>query len=188
MSRCRSRTSFPATSASPRPGRKLGRVGTGRWEKTRAAAERATLDLAAQLLEVQARRAAQPGHAFPPDTAWQREFESSFPFHRDARPAPRHRRDQGRHGAGAPDGPPRLRRCRLWQDRGGHPGRVQGRHGRPAGGGARAHHRPRPTAPQHLPRTDGRLPVRHRDAQPVPHARGSSAGSSPRRPRAQSTS
>jgi transcription-repair coupling factor (superfamily II helicase) len=64
--------------AKARP--KLGRVGSGRWEKTRAAAERATLDLAAQLLEVQARRAAQPGHAFPPDTPWQREFESSFPF------------------------------------------------------------------------------------------------------------
>jgi transcription-repair coupling factor (superfamily II helicase) len=58
----------------------LGRIGTGRWEKTRAAAERATLDLAAQLLEIQARRAAQPGHGFAPDTAWQREFETSFEF------------------------------------------------------------------------------------------------------------
>ena len=58
----------------------LGRIGTGRWEKTRAAAERATLDLAAQLLEVQAKRAAQPGHAFAPDTDWQREFEAAFPF------------------------------------------------------------------------------------------------------------
>ncbi len=64
--------------AKARP--KLGRVGSGRWEKTRSAAEHATLDLAAQLLDVQARRAAQPGNAFPPDTAWQREFESSFPF------------------------------------------------------------------------------------------------------------
>jgi len=64
--------------AKTRP--QLGRIGTGRWEKTRAAAERATLDLAAELLEVQARRAAQPGHAFAADTAWQREFEASFPF------------------------------------------------------------------------------------------------------------
>jgi transcription-repair coupling factor (superfamily II helicase) len=64
--------------AKARP--QLGRVGTGRWEKTRAAAEHATLDLAAQLLEVQARRAAQPGCAFEPDTAWQRAFEASFPF------------------------------------------------------------------------------------------------------------
>ena len=64
--------------AKARP--QLGRVGSGRWEKIRAAAEHATLDLAAQLLDVQARRAAHPGHAFPPDTPWQREFESSFPF------------------------------------------------------------------------------------------------------------
>ena len=64
--------------AKTRP--QLGRIGTGRWEKTRAAAERATLDLAAQLLEVQARRAAQAGHAFAADAAWQREFEAAFPF------------------------------------------------------------------------------------------------------------
>jgi transcription-repair coupling factor (superfamily II helicase) len=64
--------------AKTRP--QLGRIGTGRWEKTRTAAEHATLDLAAQLLEIQARRAAQPGHGFAPDTAWQREFETSFAF------------------------------------------------------------------------------------------------------------
>ncbi len=58
----------------------LGRVGSARWEKTRAAAERATLDLAAELLQVQAAREAQPGHACPADNDWQREFEASFPF------------------------------------------------------------------------------------------------------------
>lgn len=58
----------------------LGRVGSGRWEKTRLAAERATLDLAAELLGIQARREAQPGHAFAPDTGWQREFEAAFPY------------------------------------------------------------------------------------------------------------
>jgi transcription-repair coupling factor (superfamily II helicase) len=58
----------------------LGRVGSGRWEKVRAAAERATLDLAAELLEIQAKREAQPGHAFPPDNAWQHEFEAAFPY------------------------------------------------------------------------------------------------------------
>ncbi|HEY3755432.1 MAG TPA: transcription-repair coupling factor [Opitutaceae bacterium] len=58
----------------------LGRIGTGRWEKARQAAERSTLDLAAELLQLQARREAQPGHAFPADNEWQREFEGSFPF------------------------------------------------------------------------------------------------------------
>ncbi|MBA4138336.1 MAG: transcription-repair coupling factor [Opitutus sp.] len=58
----------------------LGRVGSGRWEKVRAAAERATLDLAAELLQIQAKREAQPGHAFAEDNTWQKEFEAAFPF------------------------------------------------------------------------------------------------------------
>ncbi|MDI1320070.1 MAG: CarD family transcriptional regulator, partial [bacterium] len=48
------------TKAKPQ----LGRVGSGRWEKARQSAERATLDLAAELLAIQAQREAQPGHAF----------------------------------------------------------------------------------------------------------------------------
>jgi transcription-repair coupling factor (superfamily II helicase) len=64
--------------AKARP--QLGRIGSGRWEKARRAAEHATLDLAAELLAIQAKREAQPGHPSPPDTAWQKEFESSFAF------------------------------------------------------------------------------------------------------------
>ncbi len=58
----------------------LGRIGSNRWEKARQAAERATIDLAAELLRIHASREAQPGHAFGPDTTWQKEFEASFPF------------------------------------------------------------------------------------------------------------
>jgi transcription-repair coupling factor (superfamily II helicase) len=58
----------------------LGRIGSGRWEKARQAAERATVDLAAELLRIHAAREAQPGHAFAADNDWQREFEASFPF------------------------------------------------------------------------------------------------------------
>ncbi len=58
----------------------LGKIGSNRWEKARQAAEHATIDLAAELLRIHAAREAQPGHAFPPDTAWQKEFEASFPF------------------------------------------------------------------------------------------------------------
>ena len=64
------------TKAKPQ----LGRVGSGRWEKARQSAERATLDLAAELLAIQAQREAQPGHSFADDTVWQREFEAAFPF------------------------------------------------------------------------------------------------------------
>ncbi len=58
----------------------LGRIGSNRWEKARQAAERATIDLAAELLRIHAAREAEPGHAFPPDNTWQKEFEASFPF------------------------------------------------------------------------------------------------------------
>lgn len=58
----------------------LGKPGSNRWEKTRRHAENATLDLAAELLEIQAKRNTQPGYAFPPDTEWQMDFEALFPY------------------------------------------------------------------------------------------------------------
>jgi transcription-repair coupling factor (superfamily II helicase) len=58
----------------------LGRIGTQRWEKARKAAERSTLDLAADLLRIQAAREAEPGFSHGPDTTWQHEFEGSFPY------------------------------------------------------------------------------------------------------------
>ncbi len=59
---------------------KLGKPGSGQWEKTRSAAEMATLDYAAELLAVQAQRKIESGHAFAPDAVWQKEFEAAFPF------------------------------------------------------------------------------------------------------------
>ena len=62
----------------------LGRLGTNRWEKARHAAERATLDFAAELLSLQAQRSLDKGHAFAPDTEWQQAFEDSF-IHEETR-------------------------------------------------------------------------------------------------------
>jgi len=59
---------------------KLGKIGGTTWEKTRAAAERATLDYAAELLNLHAQREQSGGYAFPPDHPWQRDFEFAFPF------------------------------------------------------------------------------------------------------------
>lgn len=53
-------------------------LGGSRWERARVKAHRAILDYAANLLRLQAEREAMPGYQFPPDTAWQREFEDSF--------------------------------------------------------------------------------------------------------------
>ncbi len=59
---------------------KLGKIGGALWEKTRAAAERATLDYAAEMLQLHARRSQAGGFAFPPDHPWQKDFEAAFPF------------------------------------------------------------------------------------------------------------
>lgn len=58
---------------------KLGKLGSGQWEKTRRAAEQATLDFAAELLQLQASRDTKPGHMFAADSEWQRRFEEAFP-------------------------------------------------------------------------------------------------------------
>jgi transcription-repair coupling factor (superfamily II helicase) len=59
---------------------KLGKIGGASWEKTRAAAERATLDYAAEMLQLHARRTKAGGYSFPPDHPWQKDFEAAFPF------------------------------------------------------------------------------------------------------------
>lgn len=61
---------------------KLGKIGSSSWTKTRKAAEKATLDFAAELLSLQASRQTKPGIAALGDEAlpWLREFERAFPF------------------------------------------------------------------------------------------------------------
>ncbi len=58
----------------------LSRLGSGSWEKQKAKVAEALMDMAAELLEIQAAREAEQGHAYPPDTEWQREFEAEFPY------------------------------------------------------------------------------------------------------------
>ena len=63
-----------AGKARPR----LNTLGGLRWARTKIKAEEAVRDLAGDMLSIQAARASQPGHAFPPDAGWQCEFENSF--------------------------------------------------------------------------------------------------------------
>ncbi|MDR0993562.1 MAG: transcription-repair coupling factor [Verrucomicrobiota bacterium] len=58
----------------------LHTLGAARWLKEKVAAERAASDLAAQMLETQAKRAALDGHAFAKDHPWQYDFEQAFPY------------------------------------------------------------------------------------------------------------
>jgi transcription-repair coupling factor (superfamily II helicase) len=58
----------------------LNSLGGTRWAKAKAQAESAVRDVASDLLAIQAARESQAGHAFAPDTPWQREFEGAFIF------------------------------------------------------------------------------------------------------------
>ena len=59
---------------------KLHRLGGKRWTREKADAERAVADLAAALLDTQARRQVVEGLAFNPEPPWMHEFEAAFPY------------------------------------------------------------------------------------------------------------
>jgi transcription-repair coupling factor (superfamily II helicase) len=67
-----------AAGDGARPG--LHRLGSAQWQKTKARAKKAIEDMAEELLKAYAVRHALPGHAFGPDSVWQRELEASFPY------------------------------------------------------------------------------------------------------------
>ena len=50
------------------------------WARKKDEVEAALMDLAAELLDVQAGRMERPGIACDEDSEWQRQFEASFPF------------------------------------------------------------------------------------------------------------
>jgi transcription-repair coupling factor (superfamily II helicase) len=58
----------------------LSRLGSGVWEKQKAKVSEAVMDMASELIEIQAARQAEVGTAYPPDTDWQRDFEAEFPY------------------------------------------------------------------------------------------------------------
>lgn len=58
----------------------LDRMGGGDWRKRKARARKAVREIAAELIKLYAARQATKGHAFGPDTAWQRELEGAFAY------------------------------------------------------------------------------------------------------------
>jgi transcription-repair coupling factor (superfamily II helicase) len=61
-----------------RPPPRLHRLGGSSWQRVRERTRQAINQMAAELLDLYARRSVTGGYAFPPDTRWQRELESSF--------------------------------------------------------------------------------------------------------------
>ena len=151
----------------------LSKMGGADWQRTRARARAAAGEVAAELVELYRRRLAVEGHAFGPDTPWQAEMESSFPFVETE--------DQLTAIADVKRDMEEPRPMdRVRQDRGGPAGRLQGGAGRHAGGGARPDH-----AVGEPARADLRGPLRavpgaRRAAEPLPvpgPAEGRRAGS-----------
>ncbi|MBC8309150.1 MAG: transcription-repair coupling factor [Phycisphaerales bacterium] len=58
----------------------LSTLGGTRWANQKVKAKGAVVDLAHEMIRVQAIRESAPGIAFPEDTQWMQEFESSFPW------------------------------------------------------------------------------------------------------------
>ncbi|HWH01170.1 MAG TPA: transcription-repair coupling factor [Pilimelia sp.] len=58
----------------------LHKMGGSDWQKAKARARKAVREIAAQLVQLYAARRASRGHAFAPDTPWQRELEDAFPY------------------------------------------------------------------------------------------------------------
>ncbi|HEY1689864.1 MAG TPA: transcription-repair coupling factor [Solirubrobacteraceae bacterium] len=58
----------------------LSKLGGSRWEAMKARARRAAQELAGELINLYTERRRRSGHAFEPDSDWQREFEDRFAF------------------------------------------------------------------------------------------------------------
>ncbi|OIH94101.1 transcription-repair coupling factor [Curtobacterium sp. MCBA15_001] len=58
----------------------LSKMGGSDWASAKSKARKAVRDIAVDLVKLYSARMASKGHAFGPDTPWQRELEEAFPF------------------------------------------------------------------------------------------------------------
>ena len=58
----------------------LSKMGGSDWAAAKGRARKAVRDIAVELVKLYSARMASRGHAFGPDTPWQRELEEAFPF------------------------------------------------------------------------------------------------------------
>ncbi|WP_088321055.1 transcription-repair coupling factor [Kineosporia sp. R_H_3] len=58
----------------------LNKMGGSDWQKTKGRARKAVKQIAGELIRLYSARMASVGHAFGPDTPWQRELEDAFPY------------------------------------------------------------------------------------------------------------
>ncbi len=170
----------PDRAAHPLRRRRLAhgvsRLGGSEWQKARSKARAAVHEIAEELVALYRRRLAGHRARLRARHPVAGRAGVVVPLRRDHRPAPGHRGREGGHGAAPAHGPAGLRRRGLRQDRGGHPGRVQGRPGRLPGRRAGAHHPAGQPARPDLRRPVRPLPHQGRAAQPVPDQRPGQGG------------
>ncbi|KAA0961671.1 transcription-repair coupling factor [Microbacterium sp. ANT_H45B] len=58
----------------------LSKMGGSDWSQAKGKARKAVRDIAVELVKLYSARMSAKGHAFGPDTPWQRELEEAFPF------------------------------------------------------------------------------------------------------------
>lgn len=58
----------------------LDRLGSASWAKAKERVKASVREMSRELLALYAARQVIKGHALPPDTPWQREFEAGFPY------------------------------------------------------------------------------------------------------------
>ncbi len=69
---------YRTVSDGDAPPPRLHRLGATTWQRQRDKTRTAIREMAAELLDLYARRQLAAGYAFPTDTSWQRELESAF--------------------------------------------------------------------------------------------------------------
>lgn len=58
----------------------IQKLGTGDWQRIKARVQKSVKDMARKLIMLEAKRKSRKGHAFSPDTPWQRQFEEAFEY------------------------------------------------------------------------------------------------------------
>jgi len=59
---------------------KVDKLGGATWARTKSRVKKAVRDMTEELLKLYAERDSREGHAYPPDTHWQNEFEDAFEY------------------------------------------------------------------------------------------------------------
>ncbi len=63
---------------------RLNSLGGTDWQRTTGKVKASVAEMAEDLIRLYAERSSVPGHKYPPDTPWQRQFEEGFPYEETA--------------------------------------------------------------------------------------------------------